>query len=384
MKALFVLHEGIFIYGANRSITGVLQNIEYDYDLLVCKSFTRKADEEELRRLLGSHLKNIYTVWMPRYRCQYYDKVSLFSECSHIVNNIMAFFCKGKRTRLIRQGGYDYVHLNSLVLFPIIDGNARYVVHAREIINPQYRRIGQFVKALERAAGIIYIDEATRIPIEAVMRNKRSMVLNNPFDMTWVANTDYEDSLKKCGVTQENTVFAMLGQVGDNKGSKFVLRSFMRHANPNSRLLIVGNNNHAYGRECGKMTENDGRVIFCGEMKDTGSIYRISDYILRGEPQFCIGRTIYEGLFAGAGAIIPGHEADLERMQAGEELRDKIHFFEPESEESLAAVIQECSYVKQADRKFRSNIGHYMERYNRFIDKVTGNTKKKQEKAERN
>lgn len=376
MKALFVLHEGIFIYGANRSIAGVLQNLEYDYDLLICKSFTRKVDEGELRQLLGRHLKNIYTVWMPRYRCQYYDKVSLFSECSHVVNNIMAFFCKKKRTRIIRQGGYDYVHLNSLVLFPMIDENARYIVHAREIINPQYRRMKQFIRAMERATGIIYIDEATRIPIEAVMSNKRAMVLNNPFDMTWVAEADYEDSLRKCGVARTNTVFAMLGQVGDNKGSKFVIRSFMRHANPDSRLLIVGNNDHAYGRECEKMTKDDGRVIFCGEMKNTGSIYRISDYIVRGEPQFCIGRTIYEGLFAGAGVIIPGHETDVEKMQSGDELRDKIHFYEPESEDSLAAVIQACSHVNQTDREFRSNIGYYMERYNRFIDKVTKTVKK--------
>ena len=380
MKALFVLHEGIFIYGANRSIAGVLQNLEYDYDLLICKSFTRRPDEEELRRLLGSRLQNIYTVWMPRYRCQYYDKVSLLSECSHIVNNVMAFFCRGKRTRVIRQGGYDYVHLNSLVLFPVIDGNARYIVHAREIINPLYSRIRQFARALERAAGIIYIDEATRIPVEAVMRNRRAIVLNNPFDMTWVADVGYEDSLRKYGVTQTNTIFAMLGQVGDNKGSKFVIRSFMRHANPGSRLLIVGNHNHAYGRECEKMAENDGRVIFCGEMKDTGSIYRISDYIIRGEPQFCIGRTIYEGLFAGAGAIIPGHAADIGKMQSGDELREKIHFYEPESEETLATVIQECSHDRQRDRKFRSNIRHYMERYNRFIDKVTKGTKREKKR----
>lgn len=371
MKALFVLHEGIFIYGANRSIAGVLQNLEYDYDLLVCKSFTRKVDEAELRRLLGKHLQNIYMVWMPRYRCQYYDRVSFFSECSHIVNNAIAFFCKGKRKRVIREGNYDYVHLNSLVLFPLIDDTARYVIHAREIIDPQYRRLGQFVKALERAAGVIYIDEATRIPIEAVMRNNRTMVLNNPFDMTWVAKADYEESLKKCGVTHKHTIFAMLGQVVDKKGSQFVIRSFMRHDNPDSRLLIVGNNEHAYGHKCRKTAESDGRVIFCGEMKNTESIYRVSDYIIRGESQFCIGRTIYEGLFAGAGVIIPGHKTDLAKMQSGEELREKIHFYEPGSEEALAEVIQQCSCVKQKNREFRSNIGNYMKQYNRFIHEMT-------------
>lgn len=370
MKALFVLHEALFIYGANRSIAGVLQNLEYDYDLLICRSFTRRGDEAELRQLLGNHLRNICTVWMPRYRCQYYDKVSLYSECSHIVNNMMAFFSRGKRKRLIRQGGYDYVHLNSLVLFPIIDSNARYVVHAREIINPKYRRIRQFVRALEQAAGIIYIDEATRIPIEKIMKNDRKLVLNNPFDMKWVEKADYEESLQKCGVTRENTIFAMLGQVGDNKGSQFVIRAFLRHNNPTSRLLIVGNNEHAYGNECRRITKDDNRVIFCGEMKDTGCVYRISDYIIRGEPQFCIGRTIYEGLFSGADVIIPGQETDLAKMQAGETLREKIHFYEPGSEESLAETIGKCSLVKQENRDFRSNIEHYMEQYNQFIQKV--------------
>lgn len=370
MKSLFIIHEGIFIYGANRSISGVLQNIDYDYDLLICKSFTKKIDEEELRRLLGKRLQNIYFAWMPRFRCQYYDKVSFLSECSHIVNNIMAFFATHRRKSIIAQGGYDYVHLNSLVLFPIIDDKAKYVIHAREIINPQYRRIKKFIMALEKAAGIIYIDEATRIPIEAIVKNNKAIVLNNPFDMTHIAGVDYDNSLKQYGVSEENTVFAMLGQVGDNKGSKFVIRSFMGHSNPDSRLLIVGNHNHAYGRECEKMTEDDPRIIYCGELKNTAGIYRISDYIVRGEPQFCIGRTIYEGLFAGTGVIIPGHEQDLERMQSGEELRGKIHFYEPESAESLTAVIEECSRHKQDDREFRSNIADYMKQYHIFIDKI--------------
>ncbi len=370
MKALFILHEGIFIYGGNRSVTGILQNLDYDYDLLICRSFTKKVNEAELRELCGPHLQNIYVVWMPRYRCQYYDKVSLFRECSHIVNNIMALFSAGRRKRLIKAGGYDYVHLNSLVLYPVIDGNARYVIHAREIINPRYRRIKKFIRALERAAGIIYIDEATRIPIENYVHGRRTMVLNNPFDMRHVGSIDYDRSMRQYGVTAQNTIFAMLGQVGDNKGSKFVLRAFMRHGNPDSRLLVVGNHDHAYGHECERMTAGDGRVIYCGELKDTGSIYRISDYIVRGEPQFCIGRTIYEGLFAGTGVIIPGHEEDIKRMQAGEELRERICFYEPGNETSLTDVIWECSHHKQGDREFRSNIDYYMEQYNLFIGRV--------------
>lgn len=377
MKALFVLHEGIFIYGANRSIAGVLQNLDYDYDLLICKSFTKKIDEAELRESLGTHLQNIYFAWMPRYRCQYYDKVSLFREFSHIVNNVMALFGTRKRQNIIKNGNYDYVHLNSLVLFPIIDNRAKYVIHAREIINPKYRGIKKMIKALEKAAGIIYIDEATRIPLEEIIDNKKKVVINNPFDMTNIANIDYESSLKEYGLSAGNTIFAMLGQVGDNKGSKFVIRSFMNHTNENSRLLIVGNHNHSYGKDCEKMTERDKRIIYCGELKNTGSIYRISDYIIRGEPQFCIGRTIYEGLFSGAGVIIPGCAEDLSAMSEGEAFQERVHFYEPGSEAALTMTIEECSRHKQSDRIFRSNIANYMKQYNSFISKIVMNVEEK-------
>lgn len=369
-KALFILHEGIFIYGANRSMAGLLQNIDYDYDLMICKSFTKKIDEAQLREMFGKHLKTIYIVWMPRYRCQDYARVSLFSELSHVVNNVMAYFGKKIRQQIIRNGHYSYVHLNSLVLFPVIDDNARYIIHAREVINPEYRGRKKLIDALERASGIIYIDEATRIPIEKLIKNRRRIVLNNPFDMTNIAKTDYESSLKKYGLSETDTVFAMLGQVLDYKGSKFVIRSFMDNTNENSRLLIVGNHKHSYGQECIEMAGQDKRVLFCGELKDTGSIYRVSDYILRGDPQFCVGRTIYEGLFSGSGVIIPGCRDDLSKMAESEKFKDKIHFYEPGNAKALTDAIEKCVGQKQENREFRSNIEDYIEQYKGFLSKT--------------
>lgn len=373
MKALFVLHEGTFIYGSNRSITGVLQNVNYDYDLMVGQSFTKRVSAEELREKFGKHLKNIYAVWVPRYRCQFFDKVGLFSECSHFVNNIMAFFYANKRKRIIRQGGYDYVHLNSLVLFPMVDTSAKYVLHAREIINPAYKKINEFRKALQTAAGVIYIDKATKVSVEKETVNANNITINNPFDMTSVRDVSYEDNLKKYGLSSENTIFAMVGQVMEVKGSKFVLRAFMKHANKNSRLLIVGNDDHAYAKECKKMSAEDDRIIFCGELKDTREIYRISDYIMRGDPQYCIGRTIYEGLFSGTGVIIPGCYDDLNGMPNRQEFENDIHLYKPRDETALTRVIDECSEHKRTDRQFGSNIKGYMEQYYTFINRTVQN-----------
>lgn len=373
MRPLFVLHEINLIYGANRSITGVLQNIDYDFDLMISQSFTIKNDENELRKKFGKHLKNIYVVWLPRYRCQVYDKIGLYSECSHILNNIMALFYTNKRKRIIRQGGYDYVHLNSIVLYPLIESSAKYVMHVREVLNPKYWNIKKVKEALEKASGIIYIDKATKRLAEQEIVNERCTVINNPFDMTGIQDVDYEISLKKYGLSSQNTIFAMLGQIGEIKGSQFVLRAFMKHEDENSRLLIVGNDGHAYAKECKKMAESDKRIIFCGELKDTMGIYRISDYIIRGESQFCIGRTTYEGLFSGAGVIVPGHYGDLEGMPNRQEFEDAIHLYDPQDQDALTKIIAERSKYKQTDRKFRSNLPEYMEKYYRFINKTIWN-----------
>lgn len=373
MKALFVLNSSTFIYGANRSISGLLQNIDFDYDLMICKSFTKKINEKEVREKFGRHLKNIYVIWLPRYRCYPYDKSDLLGECSHIVNNIIAFLCTNKRRKIIRKGEYDYVHLNSIVLFPIVDAVSKYVIHVREILNPAYKNINKVKKALRNADGVIYIDVATQSAVERVVVNHNSVLINNPFDMTGVQDVNYEENLQKYGLSSQNTIFAMVGQIMEVKGSQLVLQAFMKHTNPNSRLLIVGNDNHAYAKECKKMAEEDKRIIFCGELQDTRGIYRISDYIMRGDPQFCIGRTIYEGLFSGSGVIIPGHEEDLKKMQSGEGLRDKIHFYEPGNAEALTKAIEECSEHRMTDREFRSNIKDYMGQYKLFVDKIVRN-----------
>lgn len=367
MKALFVLHESKFVYGANRSLSELLRNLEYDFDILICQSFTKKIERDEIRNLLGPRLQRIYICWLPRYRCCHYDVISVISEVSHIVNNFMALLYSHKRKKIMRQGNYNYIHLNSPVLFPILDEKNVYVMHVRDIINSDYYGISKLAKKMEYAKGIIYIDEATKISMKRVVSENRAILLNNPFNMLELEKVNYIENMKKYGLASDNIVFTMLGQVTENKGAKFVIRSFIKLCNDKSRLLIVGNNNHSYGRECREIAENDKRIIFCGELTDTKGIYRISDYILRGDPLFCIGRTIFEGLYAGCGVIMPGCEDDMQYVPDGEKFREKIFFYSPQKEEDLTRVMEDRSKEKQTDRQLYSNIAAYMEKYNQYI-----------------
>lgn len=372
MKALFVLHESRFVYGANRSLAELLKNIDYDFDILICKSFTRKIDEQGIRQLLGKHLRRIYICWLPRYRCIDFDRISAISELSHYINNFMALIYSGQRKRIIKQGNYDYVHLNSVVLFPVIDCHTVYIMHIREIIDPAYYNIKMLVKKMRKAGGIICIDEATKISLRHIFPKERSITLNNPFSMLGLRNVSYEENLKKYALNAENIVFAMLGQVTENKGAKFVIRSFMEQHNENSRLLIVGNHDHSYGRECMEMAKDDKRIIFCGELADTSGIYRISDYIIRGDAQFCIGRTIFEGLYAGCGVIIPGCMDDLQSFPEGDIFKKKIMFYSPGDSSELSDMIEVQAGYKQTDRTLHSNIDDYVDKYNRYINKMIG------------
>ncbi len=370
MTALFVLHESKFIYGANRSITELLKNIDYEFDILICKSFTRRINETEIRKLCGQGLRKIYVCWLPRYRCFYFDKKDFISEVSHYVNNIMAFIFQIKRKRIIRYGDYDYIHLNSIVLFPVIDKDSTFIIHVREIFDPSYYNIEKLKKKMDEASGIIYIDEAAKMSLRQVYTEDKSVVLNNPFNMLSVKNVDYMESALKYGISTDDTVFAMLGHVSESKGSKFVISSFMKQKNEKSKLLIVGDYDSPYGMECKEIAKKDKRIIFSGELKDTREIYRISDYVIIGDAQFCTGRTVFESLYSGGGVIIPGEKSDLASFPEGKRFEERILFYTPRNEKELSYLFEKKSPIGQEERMLYSNVDDYIESYRQYVAKV--------------
>ena len=370
MKALFILTGGQFLYGANRSISGLLRELDYEYDIMICKGFTTKIDEESIRQILGKNLKNIYECWLPRYRCYFFDKNGFISELSHYINNCMAYLCRHKKNVIIEKGNYDVIHLNSLVLYPLINKDKKYIIHARELINPKYKWIDLFKKHIRKAAGIIYIDVSTQKSVEAYYEHKKGIVINNPFDMLTVENLEYRECMNRFQLSYDTTVFSMLGQIGKSKGSDLVLEAFHRVKSSNIAMLVVGNYEHKFGRMLIEKYKDDKRIIFCGEYLDTSPIFRISDYILRGEDQFCIGRTIYEGLYSGCGVIIPGNESNLESIVENEIWGDKIVFYEPVNLNELVDCIDACAKKKFIEKKYYSNTKDYVKKYKAFIEDV--------------
>jgi hypothetical protein len=225
---------------------------------------------------------------------------------------------------------------------------------------------------IKNAKGVIFIDEATRDPFLGVSF-AHSIVLNNPFDMTLLSeyakshfNWPEQDFTKR-------VIFSIIGGVTNKKGVDFIIRSFMKLRNDNARLLIVGRGEKNYESLCRRIALPDERIIFWGEERDILKIYSISDYILRGEEYQCIGRTIYEGLYAGCQVIIPAEDTKRKPMFEFDTFKHAIHFYQPRHDHELSGLLDRLSFNKVRKSSYYSNVDRYVRQFHLFITELLNN-----------
>ena len=226
-------------------------------------------------------------------------------------------------------------------------------------------------KSLEKAHGVIFIDEATRKPF-ADLRLQNWIVLNNPIDMAPLQDYPVPD-LAHLGIdVNKHTIFAIIGRFTRQKGVDFVINQFKRLSSPDVRLLIVGSGgtSEEYEKMCRNLAMHDSRIIFWGEEADILRVYRIADFIIRGEDRACIGRTIYEGLYAGCDVIIPAETLNQADLFEYSTYRHKIHMYSPRNAEQFRNILENVSRTKQKQRVFRSNIEEYVDRFHKFTTLV--------------
>ena len=89
------------------------------------------------------------------------------------------------------------------------------------------------------------------------------------------------------------------------------------------------------------------------------AVYALADYVLRGEAYPCVGRTIYEALYAGCGVIIPGSPANHTLFEY-ERFAPRVHFYPPADEARLRAVFEALQTVKLADKRGESNVAAHV------------------------
>ena len=136
--------------------------------------------------------------------------------------------------------------------------------------------------------------------------------------------------------------FTYLGNLHPVKGTDLIIRSFVNANLEDAVLLIVGTGNSKYLDYCRSLAKpKEGQIYFLGsfEFKDIQKIYAVSDFILRGDPDFRIGRTTFEALYAGSAVILPGNQDDLAREKDLQNFTTRILLYEPGDVQSLAKTI---------------------------------------------
>lgn len=360
-KILFVTHALESVYGAATSLRLLLENYTgIDADLLVPRSFRNPRDLAAAAAPFPS-VRQVHEISMPVDLGLVGIRRSAADKAHGMAHWLGWQRDRSRYKRLVAEKAYDMVHLNSSVLHQMMLPGVPMVFHIREIIpGPQAPAVAK----LASASGLIFIDAATRQPFARHEGSMNAVTLNNPIDMSDVQGR--AGVLRHPRLGPATTVFSMIGQIYEIKGVDLVIDAFRRGAGNDALLLIAGDGPAAYVARCRALAGDDPRIVFWGEEKDIKRVYAATDFVVRGDPQPCVGRTVYEGLYAGCHVIIPGPAAPGLIFEA-EQFHDSIIFYDAGDRDALAARFAACTGKKAGARAFRSNIADYVRSFDDFL-----------------
>lgn len=358
-KLLFVNHS-LKLGGARRSLRELIRARGAPCDLVV-QMDEREMDDDAIRAFFGPLVERIERFWLPFELC-YRGRPALVPHAYRWAGLAALWWInREKFYRFAR--GYDAVHLNSVVLHPMVRADLPFVLHVREIVDLDLRRVRRHA---ERARGVIFIDEATRAPFTSA-HLRAATVLNNPVDMTGVGPLPTDAAARIGGAPEHLTIFCIAGLLIPEKGVDRVIRAFRETRDPNTRLLIVGE-----GEQEGVLrglAARDPRIIFWGVERNIETVYALADYVLRGEAYPCVGRTIYEALYAGCGVIIPGSPSENTLFEYAR-FRDRVSFYPPADEARLRVVFETLAGHKLPPKQGASNAGAHAAAFEDFIQQI--------------
>lgn len=378
IKGLFISHvPASSIYGAATSFRLMMDHLpkEIEGSLILPKRLNPLRDHNRLRdaeRALYPSRFDIHMERLPYDNCYQGGETNLPHTVSAGIQNGVALLSRHRLHRLIRDGGFDFVYLNSLVLNPLIHPNIPFFLHVREV----YR--GHNKKRHERIAsarGLIFIDNRTRDALIGEVATSNSIVLNNPVDMLEVARrpADYRTFFKDLGLPplpESTKLFSYIGTISPIKGVDIIVKAFAQAAPENAQLLILGKTTDpSYLAACKAAAQNAPNIHFLGEIENMLPIYRHTDYVIRGDPDFRIGRTVFEGLFAGCDTILPGRDGDFMRFADLSRFEDRVFFYSPGDTEALARLFGNCAQRDRPERTYHSNVPIYIQAITEFLQR---------------
>ena len=368
-KILVINHSYNTVYGAAKSLRLLIMKSNFLFDMIYPFAFRTGTAAGDIRNFYGKNVQHVYCLPMTFKLDKIIEqnRVSVRKRLSNFVHEGLALLTAPCRKAISRKKEYDYVHLNSLILFPLIDEKSKYIIHVREVFQSSDEAKKRIEQQLNRAAGVIFIGEAEKKPFANI--KVPNIVLTNPFDMRYLKNYSQNEICKKYSISKDTVVIAMLGMISFEKGVLRVIEAFEQTTRQDLVLLVVGKNNGSvYTQECLKHIEKSDSMIFIDELSDPGEIYCMADYVVRGEDYVGVGRTVYEALFSKCDVIIYDEEGkNFEAIQnESGTFAERVHTYS--DEKSLTAIINQVHKVNKLNREYLSNTEQYMCKYENFVE----------------
>jgi len=371
LNGLFITHN-YGLYGASQSLQLLLNNRnDIDATLIIpMKKVLSRREKTEIAERFGVDQERIRQFFLPWVNCFECRKTDVKTRLIIGLKNLLWKTNRRRLFRFIRSGQFDFIHLNSMVLSEVIRPGYPFIIHIREFLIDDMDRIFHHVK---NARGVIFIDDSVVGPFGSVDLKNR-VVIGNPVDMRSCERyVDTERSFSG------KVVIAMIGRVEADKGIDFVIRAFKKTDRNGLKLVIVGDvgdgSNGSYMAHCRRLAFDDDRIVFWGEEKNISKIYAFTDYIIRGEIDFRMGRSILEALYSGSHVIIPCSEPKM--IASNDELvkfRYRTHPYAPRDAAALQVVLSNLSDHRVHDPGFDSNVGDYVKKFNEYVQNTLTST----------
>lgn len=373
MKALFIIHCQDPIYGASRSVGNLIRNLDADVDIIFpVKIKNDGITAEQIAKYYGPRVKNVWFLPQPERLTALVGQVPLKKQVKAFAKEILYLFSKPRYKKIYKQGNYDFIHLNSATLFPMLTDKWPMFLHVRETFRAQlsfWNR--EVVKKMNQAKGIIFIDPSSKANAPETMRPTKILV--NPFDQRPVGEVDPKQAQKRFSLSGEETVYGIIGNVTRYKGVDKAIKAFQEAEIPNSLFFVVGSLGEKAGDEgfveqIKKNAKTDPRIRLTDEVEDMEQLYRVMDYVVRCDPAVGLGRTVYEALYSGCGVILQ-NDGTLQRAlpNTTSEMQDKVFFYKFNNSDSFVQAFQATKGRKIAQRKYFSNVEQYVDEFKNFV-----------------
>ena len=368
MKQAIILESKGLAGGACESVRLLIQNLGHKTDLIVPALNADYNTKRMLKSFYGDNVGSVYEFNLP-YSVEYTEGIENYD--IEIIK-MQYYLLKKKKKDLysfLEKQKYDHIHLNGFGLYPVLNKKFPMTLHVRQDFCGNLLHKWKVSKYLKQAKALIFIDTATQFPF--IGMNINNIVLPNPVDQTKVNSIRTDDVYNDMGIDKKDIVFTVAGNLSELKGQEFLINVFNSFNKYPYKLLIAGDGEEECRKKYTYLAKDNKNILFLGQInrEQMYKVYSITDYVIRAEAFFGVGRTALEGLYSGCGLVIQGSQKELKQV-IGNEFINNSYSYVPRNKASLIDVLTKINGKKILNKNAVSTACEYGKEFNSYINKI--------------